>query len=249
MTALNKSSSASTSSAPIVAAASTFTIVALIVRWIQKRANTPMVRARLQCICGKVQGEVAAIPQDSIQIYCYCQDCRAYAAFVRGAAQQQQHGGTKTTSTTTGSVNGGCNDCTLIVQVCKSSLTLSQGLEQLQLARKSPTTPGMHRYYAKCCCTPLFNTVQQLGFVGVFMDCLTYYPDERQHFAGPILLYTESATVTKTFPPLPKMNWPDTLWKLLRYMPYSSAGPFDYNQEPVYWGSDSSSSSHKDKRI
>jgi hypothetical protein len=235
---LHQQNMAASHDALLSAAALTTTLV--VVRWIQKRANTPIVRARLQCACGKVQGVVVAIPQDSLQLYCYCQDCRDYAAFVAAQKPQPQPGCTKQDPTSTSSARNDCksddDDSTHIVQVCKSAVTLFQGADQLQLARKSPNAPGMHRFYAKCCCAPVFNTVQCLGFVGVLMDRLTY-EDEKRQFSSPVSCYPEfskTATETTTFAPL--LSIPDALWKLIRYVPYTRAGPFDYNQEPVYWG-------------
>jgi hypothetical protein len=186
-----------------------------------------------------VQGVVAAIPQDSIQLHCYCQDCRDYAAFVAAQKKTSEPAGCTPSSWLDGCKknNNDDDDSTHIVQVCKSAVTLFQGADQLQLARKSPNAPGMHRFYAKCCCKPVYNTVQCLGFVGVLMDRLTFEDEEKYQFSNPVSCYREfskTATESTTFAPL--LSIPNALWKLLRYMPYARVGPFDYNQEPVYWG-------------
>ena len=77
------------------------------------------------------------------------------------------------------------------------------------------------------------NTVDFLGFVGIFRDFLD---DEQRHFAGPVSMFVDEALA-----PLEKpvdISVMDFLWKLIRYYPWRKRGPFDYDLEPVYWGRD-----------
>ena len=91
----------------------------------------------------------------------------------------------------------------------------------------------MHRFYASCCSVPLYNTVDFLGFVGVFTDFL----DERyKEFEGPVRMFPEEA-LKKNPEPEAEVCVPDFLWKLLRYHLWRKSGPFDYTLPPVYWGS------------
>ena len=76
----------------------------------------------------------------------------------------------------------------------------------------------------------MFNTVSFFGFVGVFRDRLTGAVDE---YDGPVAFTPEQALQT---PDLPPINLFDFWWKLIRYMPWSSAGPFDYSMKPEVWG-------------
>ena len=92
----------------------------------------------------------------------------------------------------------------------------------------------MGAFIASCCHVPLFNTVDFLGFVGVFTSFLD---ENHKQFDGPVCMFTEKALED------PKgrekdIFVPDFLWKLVRYYPWRKSGPFDYSLEPVYWGGD-----------
>ena len=200
----------------------------LVLRALRRRAS-PIITSKLACRCGKIQGEISAIHQDSIRINCYCSDCRQYAKFIASLGQQDD------------TTIGECGD-SRVVQVCKSALKITEGQGLIKLARKAAKPDGkgqvyMHRYYASCCSVPLYNTVDFLGFVGVFTDFL----DERcKEYAGPVRMFPEEALST---PPNPEADIvvPDFLWKLLRYQWWRKCGPFDYTQEPVYWATVSDS--------
>jgi hypothetical protein len=203
--------------------------VALVGRYI-KRQRSPKIHSKLQCPCGSVQGYIQCIHEDSIRLWCFCDDCREYAEFV--ASQ----GGT--------SVVGEYGE-TRLVQVCKSDLHLTQGRQWLQLSRKRPPTHGkssvyMHRYYSKCCHAPLYQTVDFLGFVGVH---LTVLDDHRSEFDGPVCMFPEKATEQCPHLP-PDASIAHFLWKLIRYHFSRKLGPFDYDMEPVYWGKESQAKKH-----
>ncbi|CAE7620237.1 unnamed protein product [Symbiodinium natans] len=196
----------------------------LVLRALRRRLS-PVVTSKLACRCGKIQGEISAIRQDSIRIHCYCGDCREYAKFIASLGEQGD--------TTIGEYGD-----SRLVQVCKSALKITQGHELIKLARKAAKPDGkgqliMHRYYASCCSVPLYNTVDFLGFVGVFTDFLDEHCME---YAGPIRMFPEEALGA---PPNPEadVSFPDLFWKQLRYLWWRKCGPFDYTQEPVYWAS------------
>ena len=208
------------SSMAVVGAATVVTMLAL--RALRRRWS-PVITSKLSCRCGKIQGEVSAIRQDSIRINCYCADCREYATFIASLGNQDE--------TTIGKLGDN-----RVVQVCKSALKITRGQDLIKLARKAakPNAKGqiyMHRFYASCCSVPLYNTVDFLGFVGVFTDFL----DERcKEYAGPVRMFPEEALGTPASPEA-DVFVPDFLWKLLRYHLWRKCGPFDYKQEPVYW--------------
>ena len=201
-----------------------------------KRKFSPAICCKLRCKCGNIQGQVCAKREDSIRIWCFCDDCREYADFV--AAQQRQDN----------KKGGVCKPIygeygeSRIVQVCKSDVTIEKGNDFLQLSRKFPPSSDgakkgkqqiyMHRYYAKCCGVPIFQTVDFLGFVGIFTDNLDGDYDK---YDGPVAMFPELA-LKKMEEPIADIFVPHFLYKLVRYHPYRKMGPFDYDQEPTYWG-------------
>ena len=157
-----------------------------------------------------------------------------------------------------------CTDASLgdnrVCQFCKSDIQITKGLEYIKLARKgkplSPPPPSkgkkqekqqqqqlyMHRFYASCCSHPLYNTVDFLGFVGVFIDILV---DTKalQKFDGPVYMFENEAykDPTKRQDVLHKSIFvPHFIWKLIRYYPYRNCGSttyLNYNlKDVVYWG-------------
>jgi hypothetical protein len=197
--------------------------VALICRTI-RRQRSPVIHCHLSCRCSKVQGYIAAKREDSIRIWCFCQDCRDYADFVASQDINAEN------------VVGKYGESRL-VQVCKSDLHLTHGQELMQLSRKSPILNNkqvyMHRYYTTCCHTPLYQTVDFLGFVGVLLKNLDSALVDQ--FDGPVTLFPEQAL--KQPPDMPSnMFIPHFLWKLVRYHSSRNMGPFDYDTKPTYWG-------------
>lgn len=159
-----------------------------------------------------------------IQINCYCNQCRQYAHWV--AAQGNK------TDKSIGRPRGDSR----VVQVCKNAVTIDQVKELLQLAQHHTHVKDgiyMHRFYAKCCCVPMMNTVRFLGFVGVFRDRLTGNVDG---YDGPVVMFPEKALNGTPPDATHTINVPDFWWKLIRYAMYASAGPFDYTMTPKIWG-------------
>ncbi|CAJ1328657.1 unnamed protein product [Effrenium voratum] len=121
----------------------------LVLRALRRRLS-PVITSKLACRCGKVQGEISAIRQDSMRIHCYCGDCRQYARFIANLGKQEEktigeHGDNR------------------VVQVCKSALKIRKGQELIKLARKAPKPEKsgqiyMHRYrgcWETCCTSPV----------------------------------------------------------------------------------------------
>jgi hypothetical protein len=105
--------------------------------------------AELRCRCGEVQGHVAdASPQTVNRVVCYCDDCQAYAHHLGRRELLDAQGGSD------------------IVQVAPASLTFDRGAEQIVGLRLTPK--GLYRWYARCCKTPLGNTLgPAVPFVGI----------------------------------------------------------------------------------
>ncbi|MBJ7539367.1 DUF6151 family protein [Marinomonas transparens] len=122
-----------------------------------------MPEIKLKCACGSVQGTTTNVTGKSgTRVVCCCDDCQSFAHYLEqesDASEQKvdvldQYGGTD------------------IFQMPIASLKITQGNEHVSCMRLSPK--GIHRWYAKCCNTPIGNTMDAgVPFVGVihnFMD-------------------------------------------------------------------------------
>lgn len=114
----------------------------------------------IQCRCGQVHGWVRdASPETSNRVVCYCRDCQAYLHHLGRADLLDAHGGTE------------------IAQVAPSTVAFDRGAEHIAAVRL--TEKGLHRWYARCCNTPLGNTLTPgLPFVGLVTANLQQACDE-----------------------------------------------------------------------
>jgi hypothetical protein len=114
-----------------------------------------MTELSFRCRCGQVRGALRDLaPDKGSRVVCYCDDCRAFARHLGRADLLDAHGGSD------------------IFQVAPSQVQLSAGAEQLACVRLKPD--GMLRWYARCCQTPLGNTVSgAVPFVGLPTALLT----------------------------------------------------------------------------
>lgn len=112
----------------------------------------------LQCRCGQVHGWLrGASPGAANRVVCYCDDCQAYLHHLGRAELLDEHGGSD------------------IVQVAPATLEYDRGREQIEGVRL--TAKGLYRWYARCCRTPLGNTVTPtVPFVGVVVAGLMRAP-------------------------------------------------------------------------
>lgn len=108
--------------------------------------------AELACRCGAVQGRVTdAVAGRTNRMVCYCDDCQAYLHQLRRTDLLDAHGGTD------------------VVQVAPACLSFQLGKEQIAGMRLSPR--GLYRWYARCCNTPLGNTLSpSVPFVGIMVQ-------------------------------------------------------------------------------
>jgi len=132
----------------------------------------------IRCHCGEFEAELAptAFTRHN-HIACYCRDCQAFTHAL-GHAERilDDHGGSE------------------IVQVAAGDVSITKGANYLACLRL--TEGGLHRFYARCCNTPLGNSLGvRLPFIGLLGACLT--PTEAIPPAfGPIdvVVFTNSAT-------------------------------------------------------
>lgn len=101
----------------------------------------------VRCECGSLRMDVEIDPKRSSHVTCYCDDCRAYMRWLGRDALLDAHGGTE------------------VVQVAPSEARITAGAEHLGCMRLSPE--GLLRFYAKCCKSPLGNTMRGVPFVGL----------------------------------------------------------------------------------
>lgn len=103
----------------------------------------------LACRCGKVHGALHGASRASVnRATCYCQDCQAFLHHLGREDLLDEAGGTD------------------IVQAAPAAVTFDRGEDQIACVRLSPK--GMFRFYARCCNTPLGNTVQpSVPFIGM----------------------------------------------------------------------------------
>lgn len=108
-----------------------------------------MNTATMSCRCGKVRGRVVdAAPGNANRMICYCDDCQAYLHYLKRSDLLDEHAGTD------------------IIQVAPATLAFEQGEENIEGVRLSPK--GLFRWYARCCHTPLGNTMTPgIPFVGI----------------------------------------------------------------------------------
>ena len=106
-------------------------------------------RIEVRCRCGEVRGIVTnPSPQAVNRITCYCDDCQAFAHQLGRADLLNAKGGSD------------------IVQIAPSALSFTRGHDRIVGLRLKPN--GLYRWYAKCCNTPVGNTLTPaVPFVGL----------------------------------------------------------------------------------
>jgi hypothetical protein len=127
----------------------------------------------LQCRCGTLQGLVRE-PRRANRVICYCKDCQAFAHFLGRAGEILDE--------------RGASD---VIQVLPRNVTFTQGVESLACIRL--TEKGLLRWYARCCNTPIGNTLAtpKLSFVGLVHSCLAQPLDDA---FGPVLAVVNTAS-------------------------------------------------------
>ena len=131
----------------------------------------------LQCECGTIRG-IVSNPRTANHCICYCRDCQAFAHFL-GRADEilDARGGSE------------------VLQMLPKNVAIAQGIEALACMRL--TQKGLLRWYARCCNTPIGNTLAtpKLAFIGLVHNCLENGGPSLDESFGPIRLWanTESA--------------------------------------------------------
>ncbi|HVL76941.1 MAG TPA: DUF6151 family protein, partial [Noviherbaspirillum sp.] len=109
---------------------------------------------RIECKCGALGGTLEHGAEVNRAV-CYCDDCQAFARFLgRDNEVLDGAGGTE------------------VIQTLQSRVRFERGHEHLACMRLSPR--GMLRWYARCCNTPLGNTLpnHKLAMFGLVHSCV-----------------------------------------------------------------------------
>jgi hypothetical protein len=104
----------------------------------------------LRCTCGRLRGVARGISASrGNRLLCYCGDCQSFAHFLGRADEILD-------------ANGGSD----IFQMSPARLVIREGADQLACMRLTPK--GLLRWYARCCRTPIGNTLAtpNVPFVG-----------------------------------------------------------------------------------
>lgn len=93
----------------------------------------------LSCRCGKIKGVAKnVIPALTGRIICLCDDCQAYAHYLKKPEVLDENGGTE------------------VVPLYPADIEFKEGKEFIRCVRLKPHR-GLYRWYAGCCGVPLVN--------------------------------------------------------------------------------------------
>ena len=128
----------------------------------------------LQCQCGTLKGYVT-LPGSVNRAVCYCRDCQAFAHFLGRANEILDS-------------KGGSD----VVQTSPAHVTLTEGVEMLACMRL--TENGLVRWYARCCNTPIGNTLAnyKVSFVGLIHSCLDNGGKSLEDSFGPVRMWVNT---------------------------------------------------------
>ena len=128
----------------------------------------------LQCRCGKLRGALAN-PRSANHAICYCRDCQAFIHYLGGVSEVlDERGGSE------------------VIQILPKNLRFTEGTEELACIRLSPK--GLVRWYARCCRTPIGNTLitPKLSFIGLLHVCLRSDSPSLEESFGPVTAWVHT---------------------------------------------------------
>jgi hypothetical protein len=130
----------------------------------------------LRCQCGAVKGFVTN-PAKANRVICYCNDCQAFAYFLKREKDVLDE-------------RGGSD----VIQTLPKYVTITQGIEKLACMRL--TEKGLVRWYASCCNTAIGNTMAtpKMSFVGLVHTCLASEEHSLDEVFGPVRAWNNTST-------------------------------------------------------
>jgi hypothetical protein len=168
----------------------------------------------LQCRCGTLKGFVAN-PRSANRALCYCKDCQAFAHFLgRPDEILDSRGGSD------------------VIQILPKNLTFTQGVESLACMRL--TQKGMLRWYARCCNTPVGNTIAtpKISFIGLLHNCLETPERPLQNSFGPVRVWVFTDSAKGSPKPKEKGKGTIALWFIGTVLKARITG--DYRYTPFF---------------
>jgi hypothetical protein len=167
----------------------------------------------LQCRCGIIKGSVEN-PRSGNRVICYCRDCQAFAHYL-GRAQDvlDERGGSS------------------VIQMLPKNITFTQGLEALECLRL--TDNGLLRWYARCCNTPIGNTLatSKMSFIGLLHSCVEPADRPLDDAFGAVSGWVNTKSAKGS--PKPKQVVGPTIgWFITRVLPSRFNG--DYKRTPFF---------------
>ncbi|WP_413584988.1 DUF6151 family protein [Bdellovibrio sp. HCB274] len=107
------------------------------------------MQVAFECDCGKVKGSVESKGLKGYRAVCLCDDCQAYAHYLKRADTLDANGGTD------------------IIPMMPAKMKITEGMEQMKSIRLYRA--GMFRCYAECCKTPIGNAMAsvKMPYIGM----------------------------------------------------------------------------------
>jgi hypothetical protein len=168
----------------------------------------------LQCRCGTVKGFVKA-RRSANRAICYCRDCQAFARFLGRTDDILD-------------ARGGSD----VIQVAPSNVRFTEGQGSLACLRLSPT--GVLRWYARCCNTPIGNTLAtpKISFVGLLHTCLANAGMSLDDSFGPVRTWANTGSASGDPKPRPRGLGRTVLWLTATILKARITGR--YRQTPFF---------------
>lgn len=128
------------------------------------------VDLQIACNCGSLRGVARGVSrQAGNRLVCYCDDCQSFADFLQCTNEiLDAHGGTG------------------VFQMSPACLEITEGSRYLACVRLTPN--GVLRWYARCCKTPIGNTLptRQIPFVSLIHSCMRVENQTLDEVIGPV---------------------------------------------------------------
>lgn len=178
----------------------------------------------LECMCGKVKGQLDVVPGSFFHVHCLCCDCQSFAAHLNNSEKiLDQHGGSE------------------LVQTYPAYMSISEGQDNIgcvQLRGK-----GLYRWHTTCCNMPLSNTMtsSKVPFVGISAKLMKFANEqEKMDVLGPVTMkafgkYSIGAMPEDAHARFPLSFMPKIMGFMIKGMlkKKNQPSPFFNGEEPV----------------
>ena len=185
------------------------------------RATSKTLKIDYKCECGKVQGHIKLIKEDSFLLDCYCEDCRNYAIWLT-----KQGKNVKSILDEFGGSN--------LLQICKTDFSINEESRKYISLSKKDENSNFFRYYSSCCQTPIYQCLKPIGLGTVFVKTLD---QSKISSLGHEACQLNFDSLSKKPKIKAEMFLPDLLEKIARYQWYSNINPFKFDGKTEFWGS------------